>query len=428
MPRTRLNIAFVNTCYRLGGAETVTAQLRRGMEERGHRTRLFVGLQKTYPLGDGVRPLYPRALSYLRNSRLGARVEALAPVLPWSDRAFRRLASSDFDVVHLHSFHGEYATLESLAWLARRKPVCWTIHSHWPVTGGCAHPLGCERYQDACGECPHLDQWPMNGVDITAEQLAAKRRWLSDAPIHAVAVSDHSLKLIGRSPVSARWAVTRIHNGIGMDWAQGGDRRRDAAFRASLGLSVDPAVRTILMVNRDYRNRDKGFPEMAEALRSIDPRGIQVVLVGGAAAWARGELPPGLDCVEVGYAVGERLQDFYRAADYFLFASAGENFPCVILEAMAAGCAIVATPTQGVTEQIVPGVNGWLAGEITGKALGLALQKALDGGDDLRESISRAGREWAVTHFSEETMVDRYESLYGALAGGGVGTAGVVGT
>ncbi|HEY8966646.1 MAG TPA: hypothetical protein VIM58_09390, partial [Candidatus Methylacidiphilales bacterium] len=63
-----LKIAYVNVRYRLGGAETVVAQVRRGMEARGHRTRLFVGLEKTYPWGDGVRPLYPRSLSYLRNT------------------------------------------------------------------------------------------------------------------------------------------------------------------------------------------------------------------------------------------------------------------------------------------------------------------------------------------------------------------------
>ena len=41
----------------------------------------------------------------------------------------------------------------------------------------------------------------------------------------------------------------------------------------------------------------------------------------------------------------------------FLFASPAENFPCVILEAMASACCVVATPTSGVTEQIEDGRN-----------------------------------------------------------------------
>ena len=416
-----LKIAFVNVCYRLGGAETVTAQIRRGMEDRGHVSELFVGSAKTYPFGDGVRPLYPRGLSYLRHSRLGKVVEALAPTLSWSDRAFRRLADSDHDVIHLHSFHGEYATLESLAWLARRKPVCWTIHSHWPVTGGCAHPLGCLRYRTTCGECPQLDQWPMNGVDDTAEQLAAKKRWLADAPIHAVAVSDYSARLIADSPVSARWKTRRIHNGIGVAWARGigAEVRRDPEYRASLGLH--PAARVILMVNRDYRNKDKGFPQMAEALRSLSPnemKEVQVVLIGGAADWARSELPEELDCVVAGYVVGDRLNAFYKAADYFLFASAGENFPCVILEAMAAGCAVVSTPTQGVTEQIVSGRDGWLSAAITGDALAMTLRDALAAGEAKRAEVAAAGRTRALGEFSEETMFDAYEALYRELVAG----------
>ena len=48
---------------------------------------------------------------------------------------------------------------------------------------------------------------------------------------------------------------------------------------------------------------------------------------------------------------------YYQACDVFVLTSGMESYPRVILEAMAAGLAILATPVNGVVEQVRKGVN-----------------------------------------------------------------------
>jgi glycosyltransferase involved in cell wall biosynthesis len=106
----------------------------------------------------------------------------------------------------------------------------------------------------------------------------------------------------------------------------------------------------------------------------------------------------------------------YLQAKLFLFASPAETFPCVILEAMAAGCCIVATPSGGVVEQIRDGETGFLASAVDGGSLASALERALQSGREWPDFGQRA-RTVVIDHFSESAMVERYRQLYATVAG-----------
>src|SRR5205823_13845000 len=101
----------------------------------------------------------------------------------------------------------------------------------------------------------------------------------------------------------------------------------------------------------------------------------------------------------------------------FLFASPAENFPCVILEAMASGCCVVATPSGGVVEQIEDGEDGFLAGEISGSALAAALDRALRSQDRI-SVIGQNARKKVIEKFNEDAMIDAHLRLYDSLISG----------
>jgi glycosyltransferase involved in cell wall biosynthesis len=62
----------------------------------------------------------------------------------------------------------------------------------------------------------------------------------------------------------------------------------------------------------------------------------------------------------VGYLIGHELASAFASADAFIFPSRTETLGLVLLEAMAAGCPVVAARSGGITDIVTDGVNGYL--------------------------------------------------------------------
>ncbi|MEQ9483788.1 glycosyltransferase family 4 protein [Coleofasciculus sp. F4-SAH-05] len=62
----------------------------------------------------------------------------------------------------------------------------------------------------------------------------------------------------------------------------------------------------------------------------------------------------------VGYLTGEPLGSAFASADAFIFPSRTETLGLVLLEAMAAGCPVVAARSGGIPDIVTDGVNGYL--------------------------------------------------------------------
>jgi glycosyltransferase involved in cell wall biosynthesis len=110
------------------------------------------------------------------------------------------------------------------------------------------------------------------------------------------------------------------------------------------------------------------------------------------------------------------IHGYYAAADAFVLSSEFEGLPVTLLEAMAAGCPVVATDIPGVTEVVVDGETGRLVPPGDHEGLAEAL---LDMGDATRrEAFGAAGRERVEGQFSVERMADDHVELYRSLARG----------
>ncbi|NEO32872.1 MAG: glycosyltransferase [Symploca sp. SIO3C6] len=62
----------------------------------------------------------------------------------------------------------------------------------------------------------------------------------------------------------------------------------------------------------------------------------------------------------VGYLIGLELATAFASADAFIFPSQTETLGLVLLEAMAAGCPVVAARSGGIPDIVTDGVNGYL--------------------------------------------------------------------
>jgi glycosyltransferase involved in cell wall biosynthesis len=321
----------------------------------------------------------------------------------WTNRRFAKIRNGPVDIVHIHNFHGDYASIEALAGLIAVKRVVWTFHGLWGVTGGCDHPKGCRGYLDKCGHCPQLGLWPIGDVDRTAEDLSRKIAALAGLTVNVVAPSRYFCDTIRTSRVGKNWKVHHIPNGI--------DPERFApAQTKSRRLNI-------LIVNRNFQDPHKGFDMVREALDLLRPEEVELSFVGSNSGWAIAQLKNAFLTRDLGYVADRRrMAQLFGESHIFLFASPAENFPCVILEAMASGCCVVATPSGGVIEQITDGEDGFLAAEISGGALATALDRAFRSQDRL-SVIGENARRKVIEKFNEDAMIDAYLRLYESLIG-----------
>jgi glycosyltransferase involved in cell wall biosynthesis len=103
------------------------------------------------------------------------------------------------------------------------------------------------------------------------------------------------------------------------------------------------------------------------------------------------------------------------AASIFCLPSHWEGFPLSLLEAMAAGCAVVASRVGDVPEMLDHGRAGILVEPRDPLGLRAALRRLLDD-DDERRRLGRAARERAETTYPSDRVARGLAGLYEELA------------
>lgn len=163
----------------------------------------------------------------------------------------------------------------------------------------------------------------------------------------------------------------------------------------------------------------KGLPVLLEAfIRLASPRpGLRLLVAGpGDGAAVRSALPAELhDRVEVLGRVSEAdLPRVYRSVDVYCAPNlGGESFGIVLLEAMAAGAAVVASDLEAFRRVLDDGRAGGLAAVGDAAALADALAGVLDD-PERRRALTRAGAEvvarydWSVV---AREVVEVYETV-----------------
>jgi glycosyltransferase involved in cell wall biosynthesis len=112
-----------------------------------------------------------------------------------------------------------------------------------------------------------------------------------------------------------------------------------------------------------------------------------------------------------------QLIEHYYAGDIFVFPSiCNDSFGIPVVEAMAAGCPVVATRSGGVVETVKDCDTGFIVEKNDPQQLAYMLLRLLED-DELREKMGRAGRKRALAMFTwdmvAETMLSRYRLLSG---------------
>ncbi len=162
----------------------------------------------------------------------------------------------------------------------------------------------------------------------------------------------------------------------------------------------------------------KGVFDLIEAARHVNFGPARLHLYGDGEVDAARALVAsyGLSgCVHVhGWVSGQEKEDVFRSCHVLVLPSYNEGLPVSVLEAMAYGMPVIATPVGGVPDAVVDGSNGIMVrpGDIHGLARAI---NRLAGDPFLREAMGRVGYERARQRFDVHAILEALEETYRSL-------------
>ena len=254
---------------------------------------------------------------------------------------------------------------------------------------------------------------------LTADECSPRRRrqrnWFyrSCAQVHTVAKSVTAQLLELGFP--ARKIITLV-NGVDSDRFQPAD---NTAVRRQLGLTAETNF-VLGMVGRFIPL--KRHTLVIAAFNRLAPAnsGLHLLLLGSGGSEennlrAQAAAGPAAERIHFTGFQNDPLP-YYQAMDLLLVASSQEGMSNAVMEAMACGVPVLATPVGGNPELIRHAEDGWLATMDTADQLQTELEHFLRE-PELLARLGRAARENIIHQFSLDCMMEKYRRLYQTLAG-----------
>lgn len=406
-------ILIIGTTERQGGAAKVGWNIGKELVSRGYDVKYLVGYRKSTNLN--VEELSkPKITSYLdRHTKydftsllrylrsfitsndidFGASQEILTH--PWYRKA---------DLVHIHNLHGNYFKLDTLVQISRSKPVVWTLHDMWPITGKCAYTSHPEIWKDGYQACGSLLSYPPMLWDNTKYLWKRKNfiyKRLSNITI--VTPSDWLASIVRRSMLKVH-PLRTIHNGIDT----GIFKPTNSSIRHQLGIKKNAKI-ILFIAQGGSRDPRKGYRYIEEIRKKfLHDSNIVFIALGGGKKVVKHQ-----NVISIPFEDSPtKLSQYYAASDMLLFPSLAENCPLVVLEALSVGLPIVSFDTGGVKELVKHRQGGYIAKYKNSLDLKNGVNWILSLSKSKIGSMRIANRKRACQKFSVSKMVDMYEKLY----------------
>jgi glycosyltransferase involved in cell wall biosynthesis len=312
------------------------------------------------------------------------------------------------DVVHLHLIHGNAnLSILSLPRLSRLKPVVWTIHDSWALTGGSEHPFECDRWLSGCqARCPHPRRTALFKHYTPYLHWRIKKRVYERSDIALVVASRWMEDRVHRSPLLNHLPCERIPFGVDLSVFKPSAKNE---CREKLGIPAGWRV----IAFRDAglaSDRFKGMRWLMEALTAYEPAEPTCLLILQNGKGFEG-LSPKYRVVTPGWLDGEDLAAALAAADVFVMPSVQEAFGLMAVEAMACGTPVVVFDGTALPDVIRAPLGGLSVPALDSGALMAAITRVLED-DELRSQLCVQARQLAEREYSAGLYVQRHIRLY----------------
>lgn len=358
-----MRVVLINHSDSLGGASVVTYRLLKALQAEGVEASMLVThksgndptVVEAAPQWRAKIPFYAEAARIFTHNGFDRadlfKVSLGSDGLPLSRHPLVRNA----DAVILAWVNQGMLSLKETGDIAAEKPVIWTMHDMWNLTGICHHAGTCTGFtrQQGCSHCPMLHA-RAGRSDLSARTWRRKRELYSRAGITFVAVSNWLAEKCRCSPLMDGCRIEVIPNAFPIDEFHTTPR----TVRKEAGL---PEGRIVLMGAARLDDPVKGLPLAVEALNRLDPASATAVFFGNirdASVLEKLRMP----FVMAGeISDRSRLAELYAHADVVLSSSLYETLPGTLVEGQAAGAFPVAFDSGGQSDIISHRTTGYLA-------------------------------------------------------------------
>jgi len=312
------------------------------------------------------------------------------------------------DVIHLHLIHN-YTNLSilSLPMLSRRKPVVWTIHDPWAMTGGCEHSFECDRWLTGCAPwCPHPRRKSPFQHYIPYLHWRIKKRVYKHADMTLVVASKWMQDRIEQSPLLRHLPCHLIPFGIDLEVFK---PRSKIECRKKFDIPSDQNVIAFRDVGLES-DRFKGMRWLMEALKIFEPQRPTCLLIFEDGKGFK-ILSSKYNVTTPGWIDDEDLAFALSAADVFLMPSIQEAFGLMAVEAMACGTPVIVFEGTALPDVIKAPLGGLAVPSMNSKALAAAIKRLLEN-DELKNKLGRQACQIAECEYSFPMYVKRHIDLY----------------
>ncbi|MGN0056719.1 MAG: glycosyltransferase family 4 protein [Phocaeicola plebeius] len=415
-----MRVLIINTSEKTGGAAIAARRLMEALKKSGIKAKMLVRDKQTddvtvVPLRKSWRNIWnfvwERIIIWRANHFHKQHLFAMDIANTGTDIT----SLPEFqqaDVIHLHWVNQGMLSLNNLRQiLDAGKPVVWTLHDMWPVTGICHHAETCDRFATHCHHCPLLVHGHRH--DLSYRIFEKKRRLYTRGRLSFIACSHWLEEQARRSALTQGHPVTSIPNPIDTRLFHPIDRQQ---VRKELGLPADKCL--LLFSSMKITDKRKGIDYLVEAcqlLQQTQPdfsRRLEVVVMGHESEEYSRLFPFPVHCLD--YRSQEKdIARVYNAVDLYVTPSLMENLPNTLMEAMACGVPCVGFHIGGIPEMIDHLHNGYVAQYKSAADLANGIYWSLNDGN--YPSLSEAARRKVTNCYGEETIARAYIHLYNQI-------------
>lgn len=281
----------------------------------------------------------------------------------------------DADIIYIHWVNNYCLSNKSIEKILKLgKPVFWYMHDMWPITGGCHYSLDCIRYKEHCHNCEMANRGKGSRKyrDLSYWQFEEKlNRFSGFTNLSFITPSKWLADKVKESRLFKNNRIYVRPNLLDVTKFKPVDKE---TARKDFGL---PLNKKLLLFGADNINSPyKGWNYLKEAL-DLGLEGVECVIYGKVDDNALKDIQ--IKIHNIGHIKDtNKLIKLYSACDIFVTPSLADNYPNVLVEAMACGLPCVGFNVGGIPEIIKDGISGKIVKNISGVELHEAIMKLIN--------------------------------------------------